>query len=390
MQGVSIAIFVKRKGAAGPAKVRHADLWGLRTDKYDWLSTQSLETTTWTEVQPSTPFYLLRPQDTEWFEEYQKGWKLTDIFPVNVLGFQTHRDRFAVDFDRSTVEERIEDLRDARQTDDELRDQYALRDNRDWQLAAARTDLTNNTNWQQPIIECDYRPFDRRFCYFDKSVMDYPRRELLDHVAGRENISLLASRQQGTVGYRHAWVALAPANDCVVSTTSREANQVFPLYVYPSDGSRRLALEDDAWPADNANGDRKPNITPAFVEALSAATGLTFISARRDTLADSEYSPEDILGYVYAVLHCPSYRQLFAEYLRMDFARIPVTSDPVQFRELSRIGRELVGLHTLNSAPNTLLPLRFPISGDNQVARRHPRYVPPTADEGRLVCRHRG
>jgi phasin len=56
------------------------------------------------------------------------------------------------------------------------------------------------------------------------------RRELLDHVARRENLCLLVPRQIGTATWRHVFVADAPANDCVISNRSREANQVFPLW----------------------------------------------------------------------------------------------------------------------------------------------------------------
>jgi hypothetical protein len=298
MQGVSIGIFVKRRGASGPAKVRHADLWGLRTAKYDWLKEQSLATTAWTDILPSSPFYLLRPQSTHWLAEYEKGWKLTDIFPVNVLGFQTHRDGFAIDFDRSVVERRIQDLRDVRISDANLGERYALRDNRDWQLTSSRAALKVDANWQTPIIECDYRPFDRRVCYFSRAVMDYPRREILDHVAGRDNISLLASRQQATVGFRHAWVAAAPAESCAVSSTTREQNYVFPLFVYSSNEVRGLALGDEIWSADTAHENRRPNLSFGFVKALSAAIGLTFVSAPIHPLNDREFGPEDVLGYI--------------------------------------------------------------------------------------------
>lgn len=87
-QGVSIAIFAKRKGATGATIVRHADLWGLRPEKYDWLQRNTLASTAWSTVTPQTPFYLFRPQDAQRLEEYQKGWKLTDVFPMNVLGPQ--------------------------------------------------------------------------------------------------------------------------------------------------------------------------------------------------------------------------------------------------------------------------------------------------------------
>ena len=210
--------------------------------------------------------------------------------------------------------------------------------------------------------------------------MDYPRRELTDHVAGRDNISLLASRQQAKVGFRHAWAAIGPANDCVVSTTSREANQVFPLYRYPNGTSGRLSLGDETWPADKTNGNRVPNLKPEFIAAISVATNIQFVpSPAAGPLGDTQFAPVDVLGYIYAILHCPSYRALFAEFLRMDFPRIPVTSDSAQFRALSAIGKRLLELHTVEAAAAPKLGLQFPIAGGNAVIRRQVRYAPPTS-----------
>ena len=379
-QGVSIGIFIKRKGSSGPAVVHHADLWGMRLDKYDWLLQHALSTTAWATVIPQAPFYLFRPQDAQWLESYQEGWKLTDIFPTNVLGFQTHRDHFAVAFERSTIEMRARDLRDAKITDDVIRERHSVKDNRDWQLASARATLKVDPDWQAKIIECLYRPFDRRSCYFSGAFMDYPRRELLDHVAGRDNLCLLSSRQQATVGFRHAWVATLPAESCVVSSTTREQNYAFPLYLYQPTTSRGLPLGDDAWPVDAAHDNRTLNLKPEFIKAVATAIGLRFVAVPIGALQESEFGPEDVLGYIYAILHCLTYRVQFAEYLRMDFPRIPITRDVAQFRQLVAIGKELVGLHVLQAVPPSTLALRFPVSGNNKVVRRHLRYAPPTAD----------
>lgn len=376
-QGVSIGIFIKRKGSTGPAVVHHVDLWGTRPDKYDWLQQHAMSTTKWTRVTPQAPFYLLRPQDTQWLEAYQKGWKLTDIFPVNVLGFQTHRDHFAIAFEEAAIRARINDLRDKKLGDDVIRQRYDLKDSGGWNLADARSEVQSHEDWQSHIIQCDHRPFDRRHCYFNGAVMDRPRRELIDHVAGRENVCLLASRQQGTVGFRHVWAAVTPPNDCLVSTTSREANQAFPLYLYPSTTSRALPLGEAAWPSDSAHANRTLNLKPAFIAELAARTGLSFVAVPSGELQPNEFGPEDVLGYIYAVLHCPTYRVQFAEYLRMDYPRVPLTRDAAQFQQLTAIGVELVALHTQNADAPSTLELRFPVAGDNQVARRHPRYTAP-------------
>ena len=379
-QGVSIGIFVKRKGAKGPAIVRHADLWGLRPAKYEWLQAHSMLTTDWKSVAPQSPFYLLKPQNTERIASYQMGWKLTDIFPVNVLGFQTHRDHFAVGFDHAVMEERIEDLRNENLSDDVIREKHSLRDNRDWQLAKARVLLKADRDWHSKIINCQYRPFDLRPCYFSGAVMDYPRRELLEHVAGRENLCLLSSRQQATVGFRHVWVSAVAPESCVVSSTTREQNYAFPLYLYPGKSNRGLLLGDAPWPSDTARDDRLPNLNPKFVAGLSSALGLQFVAVPNEDSLASEFGPEDVLGYIYAILHCPAYRIFFAEYLRMDFPRIPVISDVAIFRQLASIGNELVSLHVLRASPPIALSLRFPVAGNNRVERRYPRYTAPTAE----------
>jgi hypothetical protein len=278
-QGVAIGIFVKEPGRKGPAKVHYADLWGTREAKYEFLGNELLETTAWLDVNPQSPFYLFIPQQADLVREYNQAWKLTDIMPTNVLGFQTHRDQFAIAFDESVMRQRVMDLRDNGVTDAVLRDKYSLRDHPNWHLASVRTQCQKDSNWERVLIQCLYRPFDRRWCYFSTVAMDRPRRELTKHVAGKSNLCLLSSRQQANTGYRHSWVAREPANDCVVSTTSREANQVFPLYLYPTGSS-------PAWQGGLTGNNsglldyaaaRRPNLSSAFIADAEHCWGLTFV-----------------------------------------------------------------------------------------------------------------
>ncbi len=137
-----------------------------------------------------------------------------------------------------------------------------------------------------------------------------------------------------------------------------------------------MPLGDDAWPADAAHDNRMLNLEPEFVSGLAMTLGLRFVPSGAPQ--SSEFGPEDVLAYIYAILHCPTYRVQFAEYLRMDYPRIPLTSDAAQFRQLACLGKELIALHAQNAVAPSILALRFPVAGDNQVARRHPRYAPPT------------
>ena len=199
--------------------------------------------------------------------------------------------------------------------------------------------------------------------------MDYPRRELLENVARRTNLSVLCSRQQGTLGFRHSWVSRDPANDCVVSTRSREANQVFPLYLY----SENKQLFEHREPGVDASA-RRPNLAPSFVDDFAQRLHLRF---DWDGKGDSAtFGPEDVFDYVYGLLNSPTYRSRYAEFLKIDFPRLPLTSDVELFRKLCALGSELVSLHLMEKhAPFITI---FPVAGDNTVEKV--RYTEPRED----------
>lgn len=228
----------------------------------------------------------------------------------------------------------------------------------------ARLQLREDAHWKEKLIPCAYRPFDTRWAYFSEVAMDYPRRELKENVAGKENFCLLSSRQQGTLGYRHNWVANSPANDCVVSTRSREANQVFPLYLYPA---AKADLIDDG-----ASGKRHPNLAPGFTADFSVRLKLDFVPDGCGDLT-STFGPEDVFHYAYAVFHSPAYRSRYAPFLKIDFPRLPLTGDMALFRSLCVWGTELVALHLMEQLPQ--LKTRYPVAGDNTVD--NVRYTEP-------------
>ncbi|RMF81964.1 MAG: hypothetical protein D6737_03365 [Chloroflexi bacterium] len=100
------------------------------------------------------------------------------------------------------------------------------------------------------------------------------------------------------------------------------------------------------------------------------------------------FTPEDVFHYAYAVFHCPTYRERYAEFLKIDFPRLPLTSDVALFRALCEQGAALVDLHLMRSPALAQLMTRFPVEGDNTVAARggYPKYTPPPDDgnDGRV------
>ena len=359
-------------GAKPYARVHHVDLWGLRDHKYRALFDQDVEHTPWEHIQPQTPYYLFTPYDIDLLGEYEQGWKITEAMPVNVLGFQTHRDKFAIDFDRDSLYKRIKAMRDDNFTDDEFRLKYDVKDNRDWQLAKARSQLRQNQNWEQDLIDCLYRPFDWRPCYYSDVAMDYPRYELTQHVKNRDNSVLLVTRQLGVPGWRHVSVSQSVAESCVVSIKTKEQNYTFPLYLYPNPNKMQLDGEDE-WP--RGKDGRRPNLNRAFIQEMEARLGLAFMpEGDGASNTPDTFTPEDVFHYVYAVFHCPTYRERYAEFLKIDFPRLPLTSDVALFRELCKHGEQLVQLHLLKGIGFKQFITTFPVKGDSQVAARHPQY----------------
>ena len=202
------------------------------------------------------------------------------------------------------------------------------KDNSDWQLSIARKLLQEDEKigkfikYAASIVHligvgvilahCDHGP--------TQTGTKIPSRY---NVVGKRNICLLSSRQQAVAGYRHCWVSDAPgANDCVTSTTSREANQVFPLYVYyNAEKAKQKELFDTLIWSPSKDGSI-PNLSPNFVADLENNLCLKFVSDGHGDLV-ATFGAEDIFNYIYAIFHSPTYRQRYADFLKIDFPRVP-------------------------------------------------------------------
>ena len=365
-QGVAVGLFVK------PAKtVRHrcihADLWGVREQtgdagKYGWLASQNVLTTTWTHCQQRPPLRLFVPRDEALHDEYEMGWLTTDIFPINVLGFQSHRDAFAVTFDKNSIKERLSNMLDLTLSDREISTRYSLRNTSDWNLTQARKALRKLEHPEAKISKCSFRPFDQRWCYLGQEFMDRPRSELVDNVAHRDNICLNALRQTKVSEWRHVLVSNGPAPAVYIEI--KDGSTVFPLYIYPQ-ATQESSLS------------REPNLNPKFVRAFASAVGLKF---KPDGAGDltTKFGPEDLFRYIYAVSHSPEYRHRYANFLKSDFPRIPLPGRRSLFTALSSLGRELVAFHLMEAIGK--MESTFPVAGgalgDSPVEKV--RYVPPS------------
>ena len=186
-----VAICLATRGGVG-AWVRHADLWGSREAKYTWLMGHAVSSTTFTSIAPDSPYYFFEPLNIECRSEYDKGWKISEFMPVNSAGFITARDHFVIDFDRDVLLARIGDLSDRELSDAQIRskyfedrgsDKYPDGDTRGWKLPEARRRVLADKEWRERTISCFYRPFDQRVIYWADWMVDWPRPEVMGHMA---------------------------------------------------------------------------------------------------------------------------------------------------------------------------------------------------------------
>ncbi|GCF08385.1 type ISP restriction/modification enzyme [Dictyobacter arantiisoli] len=388
-QGTAIGIFVKRQkkiSTSKTAQVHHAHLWGPRevyekidqdkklvSGKYHWLAENDVTTTEWTMLKIEKPFYLFVPQDAHLREEYVPGWLLTDVFPINNIGMQTHRDYFVTDVDNDVLRSRITQFRSNIQHDDEIRELFGLGT---WNILKARAKLRSDNDWEKGFTQCLWRPFDIRSLYYHKELIDRPRQQVTEPLL-KPNLALLAMRQIALQdGCSHFLVTNKPIIDRVFYS-NKGAASVFPLYIYPD---KKVTLFEVDSPTD-APGGRHPNLSTEFIKDFANKLNLHFIEDGKGDLQQT-FGPEDIFNYMYAVFHAPMYRERYAEFLKIDFPRLPLTSDVELFRELCALGERLVGLHLMEKVGKQTA--KYPVPGNNVVEKIDYTQRADAPDQGRV------
>jgi len=76
-------------------------------------------------------------------------------------------------------------------------------------------------------------------------------------------------------------------------------------------------------------------------------------------------TPEEILYYIYGIFYSNIYRETYAEFLKIDFPRVPFTSDENLFCEIGELGKQLADLHLLKSPLLEMPVARYQGEGDN-------------------------
>ncbi|NDJ25768.1 N-6 DNA methylase [Nostoc sp. B(2019)] len=350
-QGVNITFGIKGTNQL----ISHCHLYGCREEKYTKLSINDVKSTQWAQLSPQKPFYLLVPQNYNLLNEYQQFWELASIMNLNSVGIATSRDDLTINFSS----ERLLDVvtRFVSLPPEVARKEFDLgNDTRDWKVLLAQQDIKRFPISEKYVKQILYRPFDFRYTYYTgktRGFISMPRYELIKHML-YPNLAIFVGRQGQAVG-DDEWNLIFCGNMMEDYNLYRRGNNAcFPLYLYPDlNNPQQTVLKEQ----------HQTNLSPKFLKNITSKLGYT-------------PTPETIFYYIYAIFHSPTYRTRYAEFLKIDFPRVPLTSNNDLFCQLAQYGEELVALHLMKSLKLNNLNTQFQENGGNQIVDvGHPKYI---------------
>lgn len=298
MQGVSINIFIKQNSKAKNTKIYYHDLYGKRKDKYEFLYENDLNSIKWTLVKNNEPFYLFLPQNNDLLEEYNKSISIKDIFMLSSVGICSAKDSILISTNTEKLKQQIHDY--------------------------------YNEFDKKNIKEIAYRPFDTQKIYYDIKKVERPRIETMEHFLENENIGLICDRGTKLNNIDNIFIS----NKIIDLHLVGSGSYIYPLYLYPTTRNKKFLKKENP----NFNEENFTSKIENFKESFR-----TFI----DELYKEKFSPEDILGYIYAVLFHKIYREKYLDFLKIDFPKIPFVENKKIFKNLSKLGLKLLNLHLL-------------------------------------------
>ena len=365
MQGVSINIFVKKRGQkcvipsddschsrnkhggviqrddfchsrpdreSPLARVFHYELYGKRSEKYHYLKTHSIKDVPWQELNPQAPQYFFVPKSDVGKDEYEKGFAVNELITCNTMGITTGKDKILVN---ENAEKLLQNVKDA----------------------YGHSDVVF-------VKKEQYRPFDNRFIYYDVNKLARARESLAKNFEYL-NIGLCLIRINSRDEELTIFVTDKITDKTILS--SKDNANVFPLYLYPTEDSSTPSLQLSA----QNTARRKPNLDETIWHKIDACLVESMDPIEASPLQGDNFShktsPEQIFDYIYGVLHTPSYRERYKEFLKIDFPRIPYPQNAEEFNRIAAIGGKLRKLHLMQEIPQPLTVL-FNTPGDNMVS----------------------
>jgi predicted helicase len=345
--GVAIFLGAKHKQVeSSGVSIRKSDLWGDRNAvKYPYLLSKSVTECTWEFVSSEPDLFLFRAISQGGSREYSSWPKVTAVFPLHSVGMITARDSYVIDFESGPIIERAQAFRDSRLDDEATCEKLGIPIKKGWNIRRSRERIKQVKDIASFIKPLLYRPFDVRRVFYHESLIWGMAWPVMQHMIDGKNLALITSRMTKGEAFCHTLVSNTLSEVILLSSKTSNNAFVFPLHLRSNE--RGLRLEEQV------------NLGSEFLQGLQRRLGLR----RSNSHGMPEgVSPEDVFHYIYAVLSGPGFRARYAEFLKIDFPRIPLPGSPDLFFSLSRLGRDLVDIHLLKS-PNLTKPITEFIGG---------------------------
>ena len=343
MQGVSINIFVKNEteNQNEQCKIYYYDCFGKRKQKYEFLLANDINSVEWRSIDynnfndefnktrwaekrfEDNLSFFTQMNDVELIKDYGNFWGITEMFNQYSSGIKTHRDHFVVGFSENELVDKFNQFN--KYNYQNIIEKLKLKDTRDWNINDAK-EKTRNINVKEFINKYDFRPFDIRYLNYNLDLIERGtnRYKIMQHFLKEDNVGLCFIRNDyGAESFNFFSVT----DKLIDIHTIGGQSYIAPLYIYNE------SEEDDLF-ADETHLNKQVNFTNEFVKFINEKYSF-------------KPTPEEILGYIYAVFHSPTYREKYLELLKIDFPRVPFTDDEKKFKILSELGTELIEHHLL-------------------------------------------
>lgn len=362
MQGVSINIFVKtgKKNKNHLGQVFTADLQGKRELKYDFLTENNLKSIEWKNVLYEDPFCFFKSLNYDVLEQYNKGFQFAELFAKYNSGIQTKNDSLTIKHTSEEVIKVVEAFK--RLSKLELENELKIKDSAGWKIDSAKEDILKNKG---VVINIQYRLFDNRKTYFTGNSSGFigrTRGEVMKSMQ-QANLALIFKRTGKIYGstYDFLFISKSVISEGLFAIDPLGREYLAPLYLYPETNVRQTIAQITT---------RTPNLNAEIIKKVEEQLGLTFTYEKETT--KNTFAPIDILDYIYAVLHSPTYRDKYKEFLKIDFPRIPYPKDKDTFWQLVNLGGQIRQIHLLESPTVEKYITQYPKDGNNIVTK--PKY----------------
>ena len=327
------------------AKVYHYDLFGKREDKYKFLFDNNLDNIEWKELKFEAPFFLFIPQNEIIKSEYDRGISVKDMFRISGVGITAGRDDFCLSKNDNinSLNELKDNIKKFMELEiEDARKEFNLgNDTRDWKIKYAQDELKITNNLEKNYMIINYRPFDFRWTYYtgkSKGFHCMPRREIMEHfLNNKNNIGLVCDRGTKLQDISNIFISDKLIDLHLVGSGS----YIFPLYIYDTENVRKILREENEEVGGMfedikhfENKVRIENFTPKFRKFINEKYG--------------EIKPEEILGYIYAILFHKEYRKKYFDFLKIDFPKIPFVESKDYFLKFAKLGEEIYNFHLGN------------------------------------------